>query len=131
MASDLGLNVTDMYVTARLIGPHSTQSGAVEDPTPDAAQTVSALEGRSPVRSVPDTEVAVVTPTRLRPDRMAYLLKFYASLRDQDVSWECVLALDGVPEAGMPEVLRTDARVKVADSDRWEPAPRVTSLRTR
>ncbi|WRZ36530.1 glycosyltransferase [Streptomyces phaeochromogenes] len=61
----------------------------------------------------PDAEVAVVTPTRLRPDRIAYLLELYASLRNQDVSWEWVLALDGVHEEGVPEVVRTDARVKV------------------
>lgn len=60
-----------------------------------------------------DAEVAVVTPTRLRPDRIAYLLDLYASLRDQDVSWQWVLALDGVSEDAVPEVLRADARVKV------------------
>ncbi|MGC5240838.1 glycosyltransferase family 2 protein [Streptomyces albogriseolus] len=113
MASDLGLNVADMYVTGHLIGPHSTQSGAVEDQLSSAARTVAAMEGRSLVHSAPDAEVAVITPTRLRPDRIAYLLDLYASLRDQDVSWRWVLALDGVSEGGVPEVLRSDARVKV------------------
>lgn len=107
MAGDLGLNVADMYVTAPLSEPHSTQSGAVK------ARTAAALKGRSPVYFAPDAEVAVVTPTRLRPDRIAYLLELYASLRNQDVSWEWVLALDGVHEEGVPEVVRTDARVKV------------------
>ncbi|WUX57228.1 glycosyltransferase [Streptomyces niveus] len=65
------------------------------------------------MHSAPDAEVAVVTPTRLRPDRIAYLLKLYASLRDQDVSWEWVLALDGVSAGHVPEVMRTDTRVKV------------------
>jgi hypothetical protein len=88
VAGDLGLNVADMYVTARLIGPRSTQSGAVGDQLSHAARTVAAPKGRSPVHSAPDAEVAVVTPTRLRPDRIAYLLTLYASLRDQDVSWE-------------------------------------------
>ncbi|MEU6964280.1 glycosyltransferase family 2 protein [Streptomyces chrestomyceticus] len=109
MAGDLGLNVADMYATALVTGPRSTQSGAEDGQLPDAA----ALKGRPPVHSAPDIEVAVVTPTRLRPDRIAYLLKLYVSLRDQDVSWEWVLALDGVSEDGVPEVLCTDARVKV------------------
>ncbi len=113
MAGDLGFNVADMYATARLTGPRSTQSGAVEDQLSNAARTVAALKGRSPVHSAPDAEVAVVTPTRLRPDRIAYLLELYASLRDQDVRWQWVLALDGVSEDSVPEVLRTDARVKV------------------
>ncbi|MET8130072.1 glycosyltransferase [Streptomyces sp. NPDC005231] len=113
MASDLGLNVADMYATALPIGPGSTPSGTAEDPLPNAARTVAALKGGSPVQSAPDVEVAVVTPTRLRPDRIAYLMELYASLREQDVAWEWVLALDGVSEEVMPEVLRMDARVRV------------------
>ncbi|BBC30790.1 hypothetical protein SGFS_020840 [Streptomyces graminofaciens] len=113
MAGDLGLNVADMYATALAIEARSTQSGAEEGQLYNAARIVAAPKGRSPVHSAPDAEVAVVTPTRLRPDRIAYLLELYASLRDQDVSWEWVLALDGVSEDGVPEVLRTDARVKV------------------
>ncbi|MFG3362708.1 glycosyltransferase family 2 protein [Streptomyces griseofuscus] len=49
----------------------------------------------------------------MRPDRVPYLLELYGSLRDQDVSWEWVLALDGVSDEGVPEVLCTDAPVKV------------------
>ncbi|MGD3109328.1 glycosyltransferase family 2 protein [Streptomyces sp. YGL11-2] len=113
MAGDLGLNVADMYATALPTGPRSTQSGAMEGQLSNAARTVAALKGRSPVHSAPDAKVAVVTPTRLRPDRIPYLLELYASLRDQEVSWQWVLALDGVSEEGVPEVLRTDARVKV------------------
>ncbi|MEH0551001.1 glycosyltransferase family 2 protein [Streptomyces sp. B21-101] len=65
------------------------------------------------MHAAPDVDVAVVTPTRLRPDRIAYLLELYASLREQEVSWEWVLALDGVSDQGLPEVLGADARVKV------------------
>ncbi|WP_447035515.1 glycosyltransferase family 2 protein [Streptomyces sp. DSM 118878] len=65
------------------------------------------------MHSAADAEVAVVTPMRLRPDRIAYLMKLYASLRDQDVRWEWVLALDGVSAEDAPEALRMDARVKV------------------
>ncbi|MEV7817835.1 glycosyltransferase family 2 protein [Streptomyces flaveolus] len=102
-----------MYGTALPTGPRSTQSGPVEEQLSNTARTVAALKGRSPLHSTPDAEVAVVTATRLRPDRITYLLELYASLREQDVRWECVLALDGVSEEGVPEVLRTDARVKV------------------
>ncbi|MFI1183588.1 glycosyltransferase family 2 protein [Streptomyces sp. NPDC020799] len=113
MAGDLGLNVADMYATAPASGHQSTQSSAEDTQLQNAARTVAAPKGRIPMHSAPDAEVAVVTPTRLRPDRIAYLLELYASLRDQDVSWEWVLALDGVSEDGVPEVLRTDGRVKV------------------
>ncbi|MET9550048.1 glycosyltransferase [Streptomyces sp. NPDC006627] len=85
----------------------------MEEKLSNAARAVAALKGRSPLHPTPDVEVAVVTPTRLRPDRIGYLLELYASLREQDVSWEWILALDGVSEEGMPEVLRVDARVKV------------------
>lgn len=113
VASDLELNVADMYVTAPLNGARSTQSGAVKNQLSNAPRTVATLEGRSPMHSAPDAEVAVVTPTRLRRDRLVYLLKLYASLRDQDVNWEWVLALDGASVEKVPEVLRTDTRVKV------------------
>ncbi|MFI0742544.1 glycosyltransferase family 2 protein [Streptomyces sp. NPDC021100] len=79
----------------------------------NAARIVEVPKGRSRVYSAPAAEVAVVTPTRLRSGRIAYLLELYASLCDQDVSWEWVLALDGVSEDGVPDVLRNDARVKV------------------
>ncbi|QFX85990.1 glycosyltransferase [Streptomyces sp. SYP-A7193] len=102
-----------MHATAVPIGIWSTQSGSAESQLSNAVRTVAALKGRSPVHPARHAEVAVVTPTRLRPDRVAYLLELYASLRDQDVSWEWVLALDGVSEECVPEVLRTDARVKV------------------
>ncbi|MFE6031509.1 glycosyltransferase family 2 protein [Streptomyces niveus] len=85
----------------------------MEGQLPTDSPIIAALIGESPTHSAPDAEVAVITPTRLRPDRIAYLLELYASLCDQDVSWEWVLALDGVSEEGVPEALRTDVRVKV------------------
>ncbi|MFF8732014.1 glycosyltransferase family 2 protein [Streptomyces sp. NPDC015171] len=109
MAGDLGLNVADMHATALAKEPQSTRSGSAEC----QLHNVAALKGRAPLRSTPTAEVAVVTPTRLRPDRIAYLMELYASLRDQDVSWEWILALDGVSVDGVPEIMRTDARVKV------------------
>ncbi|MDW4910675.1 glycosyltransferase family 2 protein [Streptomyces sp. ADMS] len=113
MAGDLVLNVPDMYVTALPTGPWSTQSGVAASQLLNASSITEALKGSSPVHSTPEAEVAVVTPTRLRPDRIAYLLELYASLREQDLGWEWVLALDGVSEEGVPKVLRADARVKV------------------
>jgi hypothetical protein len=56
-------------------------------------------------------EVAVVTPTRLRPDRLPYTLELYASLCEQDTTWQWVLGLDGVPESKLPQELRNDGRV--------------------
>ncbi|AZS76220.1 glycosyltransferase [Streptomyces lydicus] len=102
-----------MYVTAAPIGSRSTQSGSLGAPLTISSSPLAGLEGTSTAQSTPDAEVAVVTPTRLRPDRIAYLLELYASLHEQDVSWERVLALDGVSAEGVPEVLRSDARVKV------------------
>ena len=114
MADDLGLNVADMYGTALPAGPRCTQSSSMHGQfIPTDSRIVAALEERSRVHAAPDVDVAVVTPTRLRPDRIAYLLELYASLREQEVSWEWVLALDGVSDQVLPEVLGTDARVKV------------------
>ncbi|MFJ3182550.1 glycosyltransferase [Streptomyces sp. NPDC086796] len=56
-------------------------------------------------------EVAVITPTRLRAERVPYLLELYASLQRQGVPFQWVLALDGVPLSQMPAVLREDNRV--------------------
>ncbi|MEU4181439.1 glycosyltransferase [Streptomyces sp. NPDC026589] len=56
-------------------------------------------------------EVAVITPTRLRPERVPYLLELYASLQLQGVPFQWVLALDGVPLSELPAVLREDPRV--------------------
>ncbi|WP_329222579.1 glycosyltransferase family A protein [Streptomyces microflavus] len=57
-------------------------------------------------------EVAVITPTRLRTDRIPYLLELHASLHQQDVEWQWILALDGVPISQLPARLRNDARVQ-------------------
>ncbi|WP_308293553.1 glycosyltransferase [Streptomyces sp. RM72] len=56
-------------------------------------------------------EVAVITPTRLRAERVPYLLELYASLQKQGVPFQWVLALDGVPLSELPAVLREDPRV--------------------
>ncbi|MFF3734011.1 glycosyltransferase family 2 protein [Streptomyces sp. NPDC002476] len=56
-------------------------------------------------------EVAVITPTRLRAERVPYLLELYASLQGQGVPFQWVLALDGVPLSELPAVLREDPRV--------------------
>ncbi|MFI0742543.1 glycosyltransferase [Streptomyces sp. NPDC021100] len=58
-------------------------------------------------------EVAVTTPTRLRAERIPYLMKLYASLQHQDVKWQWVLSLDGVPSSELPSALRDDSRVLV------------------
>jgi glycosyltransferase involved in cell wall biosynthesis len=70
------------------------------------------------VSIAPPAEVAVITPTRLRPDRIGYLLELYADLCEQDVSWEWILSLDGVSEERLPELLRRDARIKVVSLPR-------------
>ncbi len=64
------------------------------------------------------SEVAVITPTRLRPERLEYLLELYASLQRQDTSWQWVLSLDGVSNAQVPEALRHDSRVTVVELPR-------------
>lgn len=61
----------------------------------------------------PNAEVAVITPTRLRLERRAFLMELYESLCRQNVSWEWVLSLDGVSPSGLPGELRSDPRVKV------------------
>ncbi|MFE0055298.1 glycosyltransferase family 2 protein [Streptomyces sp. NPDC059003] len=57
-------------------------------------------------------DVAVITPTRLRSDRIPYLLELHASLEQQDAEWQWVLALDGVPISQLPAPLRDDPRVR-------------------
>ncbi|MCF3173343.1 glycosyltransferase [Streptomyces sioyaensis] len=63
-------------------------------------------------------DVAVITPTRLRPERRPYLMALYESLCRQDASWEWVVSLDGVPLPEVPARLREDPRVRVVDLPR-------------
>lgn len=56
-------------------------------------------------------ETAVITPTRLLPERIPYLLQLYASLRRQEAAWQWLLALDGATPAALPAELRRDSRV--------------------
>ncbi|WP_405196302.1 glycosyltransferase [Streptomyces anulatus] len=71
-------------------------------------------------------QVAVITPTGLRPERLGYLSELHRSLRGQeDVSWEWILSTNGVdasPERLPPEIA-TDPRVKICARRRAGAAP--------
>ncbi|MEV5282672.1 glycosyltransferase family 2 protein [Streptomyces sp. NPDC006692] len=60
-------------------------------------------------------QISVITPTRLRPNRLPYLELFHASLAAQTVEWELVLALDGADPDRVPRPLARDRRVKILE----------------
>lgn len=65
--------------------------------------------------SIKEAEIAVITPTRLRPERLSFLVELYQSLCRQNASWEWILALDGVLISHLPAVLHGDSRVRVIE----------------
>ncbi|WP_372412771.1 glycosyltransferase family 2 protein [Streptomyces luteireticuli] len=60
-----------------------------------------------------DPQVAIVTATRLLPNRLAYLELLHASLEAQDVPFEWILSLDGADPELVPPRIAADRRVKI------------------
>lgn len=70
-------------------------------------------------------QVAVITPTRLDPQRRAYFLDLYRSLQEQNVCFEWIIAPNGpdaVPDA-VPEVIIQDPRVTLCSRPKPGAAP--------
>lgn len=59
-------------------------------------------------------QTAVITPTRLLPERLPYLIALHESLvRQQGSTWQWVLSLDGGDPHDIPKQVAQDPRVKV------------------
>ncbi len=73
----------------------------------------SAARLENPLSPRPRPKITVVIATRLRTDRLAFLVSMHASLCRQGVPWEAVVALDGADPARLPAALAGDPRVRV------------------
>ncbi|MCQ1577165.1 glycosyltransferase family 2 protein [Streptomyces parvus] len=59
-------------------------------------------------------QTAVITPTRLLPERLPYLVALHESLvRQTDSTWQWILSLDGGDPGSIPDQIAQDPRVKV------------------
>lgn len=59
-------------------------------------------------------QTAVITPTRLLPERLPYLFALHESLaRQAGATWQWILSLDGGDPRGVPDQIAQDPRVKV------------------
>ncbi|GAA2720373.1 MULTISPECIES: glycosyltransferase family A protein [Streptomyces] len=59
-------------------------------------------------------QAAVITPTRLLPERLPYLIALHESLvRQTGSAWQWILSLDGGDPRDVPEQIAQDPRVKV------------------
>lgn len=59
-------------------------------------------------------QTAVITPTRLLPERLPYLIALHESLvRQQASAWQWILSLDGGDPKDIPSQIAQDGRVKV------------------
>ncbi|MEV0445831.1 glycosyltransferase [Streptomyces spectabilis] len=72
----------------------------------------------NPLSPRPRPEISVVIATRLRPERLGYLVDMHASLIRQSVPWEAVLVLDGADRDLLPAPLSADIRVRVLELSR-------------
>src|SRR5690242_20854965 len=63
---------------------------------------------------MPTPQTAVVTPTRLLPQRLPYLQALHNSLKAQrDITWQWILSLDGASPDNIPVGITRDPRVKI------------------
>ncbi|MFF0110002.1 hypothetical protein [Streptomyces hirsutus] len=78
------------------------------------------------MRNLDQPDVAVITPTGLRPNRLLFLRDLYESLLAQeDMTWAWIVALNG-PQADadrIPAAITRDARLKVVTRPGPDPAP--------
>ncbi|MFC5148892.1 glycosyltransferase family 2 protein [Streptomyces aureoversilis] len=66
------------------------------------------------MHTTPEPQVAIVTATRLLPNRLEYLKLLHESLRAQEgASWEWALSLDGADPERLPPQIANDPRVKI------------------
>lgn len=75
------------------------------------------------------TSVSIIMATTARPDRMHWTAALFERLKENNVDWELVVALDGgAPKTNLPIALRDSRQVKIIEIGKSVGAPSARNL---